>query len=75
VQAIREIVRAEQITPFIKLPKDMLNMRLEIIVVPIYDNEVDNAQYARAVDSMLEFMDGRPRLNADIKALIEEGRD
>jgi hypothetical protein len=75
MQAIREIVRAEQIAPFIKLPKEMLNMRLEIIVVPIYDKEVDNAQDARVVDRALEFMDSRPRANADIKALIEEGRD
>ncbi|MDR0746263.1 MAG: hypothetical protein LBE89_00020 [Helicobacteraceae bacterium] len=75
MQAIREIVRAEQIAPFIKLPKDMLNKRLEIIVVPIYDKEIDSVQNEQAVNRTLEFMDSRPRVNVDIKTLIEEGRD
>jgi hypothetical protein len=74
MRAIREIVRAEQIAPFVKLPKDMLNGRLEIIVVPIYNNGVNNLQNEQAVDRALAFMDSRPRVNADVKALIEEGR-
>jgi hypothetical protein len=34
VKAIREIVRAEQIAPFIKLPKELQGGEVEVIVLP-----------------------------------------
>jgi hypothetical protein len=74
MQAIRKIIKADRLAPIVSLPKEMRGSDVEIIVLPIYQTPSYKAD-AEAVDKMLAFMDSRPRVNADIKALIEEGRD
>jgi hypothetical protein len=34
MQAVRQIVDAEQLTPFMKIPEDMRHIKVEIIVLP-----------------------------------------